>query len=211
MGGRNRCRDCATLFRVAVRRNSSNSKECALTIALAKPPPAQCFCQAQPTGVSRERIVLDGSTRTRNFVQRTVRVHRLLGESVVWIFHRARNCLAIGTVRNLVEHIVQVEEFFASRLLGQEPAEKPKNSGLPGLLQLHKDANAKLETFLNASDDDKLRDTQTLGGRRVSNRKMLAQAALHSVHHWAQVAMEVRPAGFPTGKPQDFIITDLIE
>jgi uncharacterized damage-inducible protein DinB len=40
---------------------------------------------------------------------------------------------------------------------------------------------------------------------------MLAQAALHSVHHWAQVAMEVRQAGFPTGKPQDFIVTDVME
>ena len=116
-----------------------------------------------------------------------------------------------STLRNLVEHIVQVEEFFASRLLGQEPTEKPENSGLTDLLQMHKDANGKFETFLNASDDDRLRDTQMLGSRRVSNRKMLSQAALHSVHHWAQVAMAVRQAGFPTGKPQDFIITDLME
>jgi len=34
---------------------------------------------------------------------------------------------------------------------------------------------------------------------------------LHSVHHWAQVAMEVRQAGFPVGKPQDIIITDVME
>jgi len=40
---------------------------------------------------------------------------------------------------------------------------------------------------------------------------MLSQAALHSVHHWAQVAMAVRQAGFPTGKPQDFIVTDVME
>jgi uncharacterized damage-inducible protein DinB len=116
------------------------------------------------------------------------------------------------TLRKLVEHIVQVEQFFASRLLGQEPpADKQEYSGATDLLQLHQDANAKFEAFLRASDDEKLRGTQMLGSRRVSNRKMLAQAALHSVHHWAQVAMEVRQAGFPTGKPQDFIVTDVME
>jgi len=31
------------------------------------------------------------------------------------------------------------------------------------------------------------------------------------VHHWAQVAMEVRQAGFPVGKPQDIIISDVME
>ena len=116
-----------------------------------------------------------------------------------------------GTLRNLVEHIVQVEEFFASRLLGQEPAEKPENSGLADLLRMHKYAKGKFEAFLDTSDDDELRDIQMLGSRKVSNRKVLAQAALHSVHHWAQVAMEVRQAGFPTGKPQDFILTDVME
>ena len=116
-----------------------------------------------------------------------------------------------GTLRNLVEHIVQVEEFFASRLLGQEPAEKPENSGLADLLRMHQEAQEKVETFLHACDDDKLRDMQMLGRRQVSNRKMLAQAALHSVHHWAQVAMEVRQAGLPTGQPQDFILTDVME
>jgi hypothetical protein len=53
-----------------------------------------------------------------------------------------------GTLRNLVEHIVQVEEFFASRLLVQEPAEKPENSGLADLLRMHKDAKEKFETSL---------------------------------------------------------------
>lgn len=117
-----------------------------------------------------------------------------------------------GALRNLVEHIVQVEQFFATRLLGQETAEeKPRPSGLAGLLEMHKDANRKFEAFLAACDNETLRRKQTLRSGEVSNRKMLAQAALHSVHHWAQVAMEVRQAGLPTGKPQDFIITDVME
>jgi|SRR6516162_1889540 uncharacterized damage-inducible protein DinB len=117
-----------------------------------------------------------------------------------------------GTLRNLVKHIVQVEEFFASRLLEQRPAEdEPESAGLAHLLQMHNDANRKFEAFLRASGDEKLHSTQMLGTRKVSNRKILAQAALHSVHHWAQVAMEVRQAGFPAGKPQDFIVTDVME
>jgi uncharacterized damage-inducible protein DinB len=117
-----------------------------------------------------------------------------------------------GTVRNLVKHIVQVEEFFASRLLEQEPPEdKAESSGLAGLLQMHKDANAKFEMFLKTNDDNKLRGMQTLGTRKVSNRKILAQAALHSVHHWAQVAIEIRQAHFPAGMAQDFIVSDVME
>ena len=76
---------------------------------------------------------------------------------------------------------------------------------------MHKNASRQFEAFLNSSDDGMLRRTQVLGTRTVSNRKMLAQAALHSVHHWAQVAMEVRQAGLPAGTPQDIIITDVLE
>ena|SRR5215472_7390691 len=117
-----------------------------------------------------------------------------------------------GTLCNLVKHIVQVEQFFASRLLGQRPPEdEPESSDLEHLLQMHNDANRKFETFLKASDDERLHSTQMLGTRKVSNRKILAQAALHSVHHWAQVATEVRQAGFLTVKPQDFIVSDVME
>jgi uncharacterized damage-inducible protein DinB len=44
----------------------------------------------------------------------------------------------------------------------------------------------------------------------VSERKTLAQAVLHGVHHWAQVAMEVRQAGFPTETPQDIIASPVM-
>jgi uncharacterized damage-inducible protein DinB len=117
-----------------------------------------------------------------------------------------------GTLRNLVKHILQVELFFASRLLEQEPPEdQTEVPTLAELLRTHQDAHGKFTRYIKAGGDEKLCDTQMLGTRRVSNRKILAQAALHSVHHWAQVAMEVRQAGFPAEKPQDFIITDVME
>ena len=50
-----------------------------------------------------------------------------------------------------------------------------------------------------------------MGPTTASNRKILAQAVLHSIHHWAQVAMEVRQAGFPTDRPQDIIISPVME
>ena len=50
-----------------------------------------------------------------------------------------------------------------------------------------------------------------LGAVTVSERKILTQAVLHSVHHWAQVAMEVRQAGFPTERPQDIIASPVMK
>jgi uncharacterized damage-inducible protein DinB len=34
---------------------------------------------------------------------------------------------------------------------------------------------------------------------------------LHGVHHWAQVAMEVRQAGFPTERGQDIIASPVMK
>jgi uncharacterized damage-inducible protein DinB len=50
-----------------------------------------------------------------------------------------------------------------------------------------------------------------MGQVTASNRKILAQATLHSVHHWAQVAMKMREAGFPTEKPQDIIASPVMK
>ena len=39
-----------------------------------------------------------------------------------------------GTLRSLVEHIVQVEQFFANRLIGQEQEDKFGSAGMASLL-----------------------------------------------------------------------------
>jgi len=137
----------------------------------------------------------------------------------LWLnFNRHQSALEIevgdqtGTLSNLVKHIVQVEQFFASRLLQQEPPQDQLESpAAADLLQRHQDASGKFDRYIKTSGDHGLNGTQMLGARIVSNRKILAQATLHSVHHWAQVAMAVRQAGFPAGKPQDFILTDVME
>jgi uncharacterized damage-inducible protein DinB len=70
---------------------------------------------------------------------------------------------------------------------------------------MHQEAHKKLARYIDSTSEEALKQTRTLGSVTVSNRKTFTQALLHSVHHWAQVAMEVRQAGFPAEKPQDII------
>src|ERR1043166_1086154 len=117
-----------------------------------------------------------------------------------------------GNLRELVKHIFVVEKFFAYRLLGKEPSAKLESPTLDDLMQIHKTAHAQLLDYAATASDEDLRVMQSFGPvNKTSNRKILAQTVLHSVHHWAQVAMEVRQAGFPVTQPQDIIITDVME
>jgi hypothetical protein len=72
-------------------------------------------------------------------------------------------------------------------------------------------AHKKLAQYIDSTNEEALQQTPTLGPVTVSNRKTLTQASLHSVHHWAQVAMEVRQAGFPTETPQDIIANPVMK
>jgi uncharacterized damage-inducible protein DinB len=117
-----------------------------------------------------------------------------------------------GSVRQLVNHIFQAEQFFADRLLDRPgSASKLGAPGLEDLERLHQEAQAQLVGYLASAGDEELRHLQPFGPTKVSNRKILTQTALHGVHHWAQIAMEVRQAGLPTDKPQDIIITAVME
>jgi uncharacterized damage-inducible protein DinB len=121
-----------------------------------------------------------------------------------------------GTVRGLAIHIFQVEEFFAN-LLSQEGA---KGMGRPAQLEslsleemerMHGEARQKLAAYIASASEEKLQTARALGPVTASERKVLAQAVLHSMHHWAQVAMEVRQAGFPAEPPQDIIASPVMK
>jgi uncharacterized damage-inducible protein DinB len=118
-----------------------------------------------------------------------------------------------GTLRDLVAHTFQVEQFFADRLLSHPspPPKKLESPALGELRQIHQDAHQKLAQYISLASEESLKKTQPFASVSPSNRKVLAQAVLHSVHHWAQVAMEVRQAGFPAEKPQDIIISPVME
>jgi uncharacterized damage-inducible protein DinB len=115
-----------------------------------------------------------------------------------------------GSMRQLVNHIFQVEQFFASRLLQKDPLNMLESPTTGQWLQLHQTSHEQLSGYIASLSDEELQRSQTIGPTTASNRKILAQICLHSVHTWAQIAMEVRQAGFPTEKPQDIIITDVI-
>lgn len=121
-----------------------------------------------------------------------------------------------GTLEDLVTHIFQVENFFADLLLqagagSARPPQKVEAPDLDGLARLHQDAHDKLARYIGSVSDEGLEHTRTLGAVTVSERKILAQTVLHSVHHWAQVAMEVRQAGFPQERPQDIIASPVMK
>ncbi|MBZ5507055.1 MAG: hypothetical protein LAO78_16485 [Acidobacteriia bacterium] len=120
-----------------------------------------------------------------------------------------------GTLRDLVTHIFQVELFFADLLLqpgagSMAPPAKLDVHGLEDLQQMHQTAHQKLTRYIDSANEEALQHTRTLGPVTVSDRKTLTQVVLHGVHHWAQVAMEVRQAGFPTEKPQDIIASPVM-
>ena len=121
------------------------------------------------------------------------------------------------SLRDLVSHIFQVEQFFADLLLqeGTGATRRPPaiegKLGLDELGSMHQDALQKLERYIGSANEQMLQRMRTLGPVTVSDRKTLAQTVLHSVHHWAQVAMEVRQAGFPTERPQDIIASPVMK
>ena len=120
-------------------------------------------------------------------------------------------------MRDLVGHIFQVEQFFADLLLQEgagatrRPPAITEKMELDDLGRMHQDAHQKLERYIGSVNDEGLERTRTLGPVTVSDRKTLTQIVLHSVHHWAQVAMEVRQAGFPAEKPQDIIASPVMK
>jgi uncharacterized damage-inducible protein DinB len=119
-------------------------------------------------------------------------------------------------LRDLVVHIFQVEDFFADLLLleGAGATARPQQmegKSLEELRGIHQQARKKLAQYIDSASEERLQRMRTLGPVTVSERKTLAQALLHGVHHWAQVAMEVRQAGFPAEKPQDIIASPVMK
>jgi uncharacterized damage-inducible protein DinB len=118
-------------------------------------------------------------------------------------------------LRGLVVHIFQVEDFFSDLLLQEGAGATARPQQMEGkplgeLRSIHQQAHKKLTQYIESASEERLQRMRTLGPVTVSERKTLAQALLHGVHHWAQVAMEVRQAGFPAEKPQDIIASPVM-
>jgi len=119
------------------------------------------------------------------------------------------------TAIDLVDHVFLVEEVFSSFL--REGTAAPESSAgersktLEAFRHRHQEAFRKFTEFLETADDAALREKKKFSRFEASPRKLLTQSILHSVHHWAQIAMLVRRAGFDFGRPQDLILTDILE
>lgn len=135
-----------------------------------------------------------------------------------WVDYFGENSAALdinvggktGSLRERV-HLVG-RAIFCRSPAAKEPPAKLESPTLDDLIHIHKTAHVQLLHYVTTVGEEELRATQSFGPvSKTSNPKVLAQSALHSVHHGAQVAIEVRQAGFPVGKPQDIIITDVME
>ena len=118
------------------------------------------------------------------------------------------------TVGDLVDHVFLVEEVFSSFLRdGVGPPEKGSAGeiAVETFRRRHLEAYRKFTEYLDAAGDAEVSAKKKFSRFEASPRKLLTQSILHSVHHWAQIAMLVRRAGFDFGRPQDLILTDVME
>jgi uncharacterized damage-inducible protein DinB len=125
----------------------------------------------------------------------------------------------MGTVRDLIFHILIVEWVYAKVLSG-EPWENERQkfdrTTVAGIFAVAAEAQPKLRAFAESANDDQLAQRYKMtarGGQTVagSGRKFLTHIVLHSARHWAQVAMLLRKEGYATDWQHDFIFSDVIE
>jgi uncharacterized damage-inducible protein DinB len=125
----------------------------------------------------------------------------------------ATDVQGVKTVRELVTHIFMAELVFGNGVL-DEPRpdfEKVPKSTLDEIFAIGDDARKKMRAFLSHADDWQLGEVVSFGrAGDVSRRKMLIQALTHGMRHWAQVATELRRAGYPTDWVHDLLMSPAI-
>ena len=123
------------------------------------------------------------------------------------------------TVRGAVVHIFVVEQLYGERLSGitrerlsydDFPAET-----LDQLFAYHAKALEHLRKLLDSYTEAQWGEAIEFKARvmsiTASRRKMFLHVFLHSMRHWAQVAMVLRQAGFKQDWQHDFIFTQVME
>jgi uncharacterized damage-inducible protein DinB len=119
-----------------------------------------------------------------------------------------------GTVRNLLLHIFATELFFANRVLDLPKAdyETLPHQSLEELFAITAEAHAKFQDFLSKAAPEEWSAPVSLGFRdfKASQRKMVAQTVLHSVHHRGQLATFLRQQGFKQDWTHDLIASKVM-
>jgi uncharacterized damage-inducible protein DinB len=118
--------------------------------------------------------------------------------------------------RDLVLHIVAVDQRYAERLQGEEvtPYENFPDD-IAALFETGDRAFKKLRGFLDSATEDEWKKviefpTRSMGTLTSSKRKIFIHTLLHSTRHWAQLATALRVAGYKQNWPHDFLFTDAI-
>lgn len=118
------------------------------------------------------------------------------------------------TVHNFLLHIFTVDLFYAHRLLSLP---RPDFNTLPHatideLFAIGEEAVRKLRQFIDAASADDWNELLPLGfvDRKARKRKIMAQVALHGVHHRAQLATLLRQQGLKQDWIHDFVLSDVM-
>ena len=123
------------------------------------------------------------------------------------------------TVRGALLHIFLVEQLYIERLSGiarerfsydDFPAET-----LDQLFAYHELALTEYRKLLDSYTEEQWNEAVEFKARvasiTASRRKIFLHVFLHSMRHWAQVAMVLRQAGFKQDWQHDFIFTQVME
>ena len=125
----------------------------------------------------------------------------------------------MGTIRDLLFHILIVEWVYAKVLSGENwenEWQKFDRTTVTGIFAVAAEAQPKLRAFADSATDAQLAKQYTItarSGQSVagSGRKFLTHIILHSTRHWAQIAMLLRKERHSTDWQHDFIFSDVVE
>jgi len=121
-------------------------------------------------------------------------------------------------VREFLLHIFAVELRYAERLKGTPVTayETLPIGSVAELFGIGDRARAMYREYLSGVTDEDLGtviefSTRTAGVLHASKRKIVVHALLHGVRHWAQLATDLREAGYPTNWGKDFLYSEAIQ
>jgi uncharacterized damage-inducible protein DinB len=124
----------------------------------------------------------------------------------------------VENVRGLLHHIFAVEHRYAQRLYEEPNTAFDQIPSEPNetLFGIGDQARIRIRKFIAEADEKKLAQNVTFqtvsyGVLTVTFRKCLTHALIHSVRHWAQLATELRRAGYKQDWQHDFLFTKAME
>jgi uncharacterized damage-inducible protein DinB len=111
--------------------------------------------------------------------------------------------LGLGSIRRICRHLLAGEATWLARICGEVEARWPDEQGaisMPDMLRQLKAVQAERRSFLAALDPDQLSRRQQYRDSKgslfeVTLQEMLIQAAVHAIHHRAQIACAIQLIG----------------